>query len=232
MTLRQRSAAEELMDRPDTSAPDLARCLNDLAAVNRITLTHRATLRWLALQTAELQPGDRFRLLDVACGQGDFLRAACRWATARGLEPDLVGLDLNPRSVAEARKATPATLPIRYVTGDVFDYAPDPRPDWIVSSQFAHHLSDAAVVRFVGWMNQCAGRGWHIADLRRHWVPYYGFRLLCRIAGWHPLVRHDGTVSIARSFRIAEWQALLKRAGTEATVAAHFPFRVCIARTR
>jgi hypothetical protein len=41
----------------------------------------------------------------------------------------------------------------------------------IVSSHFAHHLSDADLVRFLRWMEGAARLGWFVNDLHRHWLP-------------------------------------------------------------
>ena len=232
MSLRFRSNAPELMDGADVPDAVYAQCLADLAAVNRLTLTHRPTLRWLARNAAGLRSGDAFSLLDVACGQGDFLRTVHQWAVRRGLVPNLTGIDRNPRSTDEARRVTSAAMPIRYLTADVFSYEPSGRSDWIVSSQFTHHLSNDDVVHFIRWMEVTAVRGWYISDLERHWFSYYGFRLLCRVAGWHPMVRHDGAVSIARSFRRPDWQQLLARAPVAAAIESYFPFRLCVARSK
>ena len=54
-------------------------------------------------------------------------------------------------------------MAIAWRTGDVFNYAPDPPPDFVVTSQFTHHLGDADVVRFLRWLEAHAGRGWVIA---------------------------------------------------------------------
>ena len=110
----------------------------------------------------------------------------------------LEGIDLNPRSAVAAALATPQDMAITWRTGDVFAYRPASPPDFIVSSQFTHHLDDAQVVAFLDWLERTAAWGWFIADLHRHAIPYYGFRLLARLMGWHPIVRYDGTVSIAR----------------------------------
>jgi SAM-dependent methyltransferase len=216
------------MDAPGTSAETYARCIADLAKVNRLTFTHRPTLRWLRDATSDLPRGAVVSILDIACGYGDLLRAIRRWADRRGLSVVLEGIDLNPRSAAQAMAATPSEMAIAYRTGDVFTYEPRPRPDLIVSSQFAHHLSDAEVVRFVRWLDAHAGRGWFIADLHRSALAYYGFPLLARVAGWHRIVRQDGQISIARSFRRAEWLALLASAGTAADVRWRFPFRYTV----
>jgi 2-polyprenyl-3-methyl-5-hydroxy-6-metoxy-1,4-benzoquinol methylase len=226
--LSRRSTQPEEMDAPGTSAETYARCIADLAKVNRLTFTHRPTLRWLGAATRDLPPGATVSILDIACGYGDLLRAIRRWADRRGLSVVLAGLDLNPLSAVQATAATPPAMAIAYRTGDVFDYRPQPLPDLIVSSQFAHHLSDAEVVRFVRWLDAHAARGWFIADLHRHALAYHGFPLLARVAGWHRIVRQDGQISIARSFRRAEWATLLASAGSAADIRWNFPFRYTV----
>jgi trans-aconitate methyltransferase len=148
------------------------------------------------------------------------------------LRPRLTGIDLNRRSGVAAAAATPADVEIAWVQGNVFDYEPQPRPDFIVSSQFTHHLDDDQVVAFLRWLEGHAMRGWYVADLHRHAIPYYGFRLLARLAGWHRIVRYDGTVSIARSFRRADWQRLIAAAGVPAEVHWHMAFRLCVGRIK
>lgn len=230
--LSRRSTEPELMDRADTAEQDYADALADLAQVNRLTLTHRPILRWLQAATRDLPPGTGLSVLDVACGQGDLLRAIHRWGTARGLRLVLTGLDLNPRATAQAQAATPPGMAIAWCTGDVFAHVPKPAPDFIVTSQFAHHLDDAEILMLLAWLERHARRGWYIADLHRHAVPYYGFRLLARAMRWHRIVRIDGTISIARSFRRAEWQALLARAGLLAELRWHLMFRLCLGRRK
>jgi 2-polyprenyl-3-methyl-5-hydroxy-6-metoxy-1,4-benzoquinol methylase len=228
--LSRRGDLAEEMDDATLDPAEYARCLHDLASVNRVTLTHRPTLRWFAHATAGLPPGTRVTVLDVACGEGDLLRAMHRRAAARGLDVTLTGVDLNPRSAMVAAAATPADLPIAYVTADIFAFEPAEQPDFIVSSQFAHHLADADVVRFVRWLERHARRGWFIADLHRHAIPYYGFRVLAFLAGWHRIVRTDGTISIARGFRRADWTRLLESAGVDADITWRMPFRFCVSR--
>ena len=232
MDLAHRSNAHEVMDDDDVSLKDYTRSLHDLAAVNRITMTHAPTLRWLSHAVRDLPRGSEVSVLDVACGEGDLLRAIEQWARHRGLNVALEGIDLNPRSAIAAKAATVGSGRITYRTGNVFDFEPQPRPDFIVSSQFTHHLSDADVVRFLTWQEHYAVRGWFISDLHRHIIPYLGFRVLCVLAGWHRIVRLDGTISIARSFRNSDWVRFLDEAGLKADIRWQFPFRLCVGRLK
>lgn len=204
-----------------------ARVLADLARVNRITRTHAPVLQFLRHAWASQPAGRVVTVLDVGCGHGDLLRRIHRLASQLQRPVQLVGLDLHPDSIAAAAAATPVGCPIRYVQGDALMHRPA-ATDFIVNSQLSHHLSDAQIVALLQWMQAHATLGWCIADLRRHWFPYLGFRWLARVAGWHRVVRLDGTLSIARSCTPAEWSMLLARAGVQAQIHRHLPFRLTV----
>lgn len=230
-----RSGEAEMMDADGVSPADFAACLRDLAAVNTVTRARPPTLRWLADATVTMTAGDDFTLLDVGYGEGDMLRAIHGWATARGLRPRLIGVDLNRSSEPAARAATDPELGIDFRTGDVFAFAPDEPVDFVVSSLVTHHLSNDQLVRFLIWMEAKARRGWFVNDLRRHWIAYYGFKALAAVARWHRFVRHDGPVSVARSFVADDWERALAVAAIPegaTTVANVFPFRLCVGRLK
>ncbi len=224
-----RTAETELMDTETVPADDFARCLGDLAVVNRLTLTHRPTLAWLRRAVGD---SVEFSLLDVGFGHGDMLRAIARWAARQGKTARLSGVDLDPSSELAARAATPDDMAIAYHTGDVFAFRPATRPDFVISSLFTHHLPDAAVIEFIRWMEATAVRGWFVNDLHRHAIAYYGFRALAAVSGWHRFVRHDGAVSIARAFRRADWESYLAEAQVPATITWKTPFRLCVSRLK
>ncbi|HEX4261329.1 MAG TPA: methyltransferase domain-containing protein [Acetobacteraceae bacterium] len=224
--LSVRSTTPEILDGSVLAAAEHARCMADLARVNRLTLTHGPTLRFLARAA---RGRNSLSVLDVACGNGDLLRRIRRWADQRGLEASLAGIDLDPRS---AEAATPPGSRIAFRAGDVFVEAPDPPPDVIVTSQFTHHLSDAQLVDFLRWIDRTATLGWFIADLHRHRIAYYAFPLIARAARLHRIVRLDGVTSISRSFRRADWQRALAAAGVAGKIRWHIPFRMCVSRLR
>ncbi len=226
--LSARAPGPELMDAGDLPAETYADVLAGLARVNRLTLAARPTLAFLERAT---KGRDRFSLLDVGFGQGDMLRAIANWARQRGLAVDLAGIDLNPNSAPAASAATDPALGIRYLTGDAFALAET--PDFIISSLVAHHMTDAELIGFMLGMEATATRGWFVNDLHRHWLAWAGFRIGSTVLGFHPIVRHDGALSVRRAFRGDEWRALLAAAGiTEARLRWWFPFRLCVERLR
>jgi SAM-dependent methyltransferase len=230
-----RSDRSELMDGETVSTAEFAACLTDLAKANTATLARPATLAWLGRAIRSLPPGSGFSLVDVGYGHGDMLRAIRAWAARRGLAARLTGIDLNPRSAPAARAATDAALDIEYLTGDVLDYRPPAAPDFVISSLVAHHMTNAELLRFLAWMEAVSRRGWFVNDLHRHPLAYYGFQALSKLAGWHHFVRHDGPISVARSFRRGDWEALLAAADIPAagtSIEWRFPFRLCVGRIK
>lgn len=226
--LETRSLAEEQMDAVELDPATYARILRDLAQVNTVTMARRPTLSFLK----RLPKSGSLKILDVGYGDGDMLRAIARWAGRTSRNVALVGIDLNPKSEAVARAATPADMHIDYRTGDYADLGGEGW-DVVISSLVAHHMTHGQLIAFLRFMEREAKTGWLINDLHRHGFAYLGYPLLTRIMGWHRIVRQDGTLSIARSYRPAEWPPLLKEAGVaKARVYRAFPFRLCVEQIR
>ncbi len=78
-------------------------------------------------------------------------------------------------------------------------------------------------------MKRVTNRKIFVIDLHRHPVAYYAYKTLGRIILKNRLVRHDGALSILRSFRPAELIALAEKAGLpNPTLSRSFPFRLIL----
>lgn len=223
---------EEEMDALTLPDARYARVLSHLARVNAVTLSHRPTLRFVGRLLKRQSPGQPLRLLDVGFGQGDMLRAIARLAEKRGATVELTGVDLNPRSEQAARAVTPATMPIRWITGD-YQALAGQRWGAVISSLVTHHMTPDQRREFLIFMEREAALGWFVNDLHRLRFPFMGFPLLAMLLGADPIVRRDGQLSIGRSFRASEWRAMLADAGIAgAQVQRWFPARLCVERIR
>lgn len=232
-SLRVPIAAEEEMDAAELAPARYARVLTDLSRINALTLAARPTLGFLDRVRARGVGAKPWRILDVGFGSGDMLARIARWGDRRGVALELVGVDLNPKSapVADARLNGRAQL----ITGDYQDLAGE-RWDIILSSLVTHHMSAAERTAFLRFMEMESARGWLVNDLHRQRLPFAGFPLLATLALVDPIVRRDGQLSVGRSFRRAEWQAMLAGALPEPAGAARifrsFPWRLCVERIR
>lgn len=229
ISLAERVRAEEQMDDPALDPAVYDEVLKGLGRVNRWTFAARPTLDFLRRATRGMES---FSLVDIGSGEGGMLRRIAHWAAKRGLKAELTGVDLNPKSAGVARAMTPAGMPIVYRTGDYRALGPF---DFAVSSLVAHHMSDGELRDFLQWMETRARRGWFVNDLHRHALAYRGFPLLAALLRVHRIVREDGQLSIARSFRPGDWAGMLADAGIAADgvrVRRYFPFRLCVERLR
>ena len=217
------------MDQP-CSFEELQGCLRDIARVNRMTFAYRPTLSWLETFSVSRAP---LRIVDVGCGYGDMLRRIVRWAQRRGLAVSLTGIDLNPDAIRAARAATPNTQNIHFVVGDAFSLDPE-AIDVVVSSLLTHHLEEPEIVRFLIWMDATAKVGWFINDLHRMAFPYRAFQTMAAVLPFHPFVKHDGLVSIRRSFRREDWARMVPAAGLGGRIRIdeYRPARLCVSRIK
>ncbi len=214
-----RRLTPEIMDDPGQDEEAFRGALRDLERLNRMTFAYAPTLCFLARMA---RGRDRLSVLDVGAGGGDTLRRIAAWGARRGIALDLAGLDRSPWA---QRHAAQAGTPARWITTDLFELDATERFDVVICSLFAHHLEDPELLRFLRWLRARARRGWLILDLHRHWVPWAAVWAGTRLMRMHPMVRHDGPVSIRRGFSHADWKELVAEAGVEAKIRWVAPFR-------
>lgn len=226
----------ERMDGP-CSYEEMRRCLRDIARVNRLTRAYHPTVDFLARAIAGRAIAIRnkpLRIVDLGCGYGDMLRRIERWAAERGIEVDLLGVDLNQDAVRAAQQATPASSRIRYAAGDAAGVPEAQGADFVICSLVTHHMPEPGIVRLLGWMERSTRVGWFISDLHRMPVPYRLFSALMRGPWWHPFIRVDGLASIRRGFRDEDWLRMAEAAGVrDVVMLRHYrPARLCVERLR
>jgi 2-polyprenyl-3-methyl-5-hydroxy-6-metoxy-1,4-benzoquinol methylase len=225
-----RSRQEEQMDAPDLDPAVYEEVVHGLARVNRFTFTAHPVLAFL---NRAIGSAKSFRLMDVGFGDGDILRAIARWSRKRGIEADLVGVDLNEKSLRAARAMTPPDMKIDYRAGDYLDQ--EGPFDFIICVQTTHHMTDEQLLTLIRTMEKETRMGWLICDLHRHGFAYWGFPILARLLMVHRIVREDGRLSIARSFRRNEWREILTQAGVppdKVRIVRRFAFRLCVERVK
>jgi SAM-dependent methyltransferase len=228
----RRAYLTELMETPSTYE-EFRACLRDLEKVNQTVLAYSPTLMWLA--HFAMKRDAPVHVVDAGCGGGDMLRRIRRWASEHGMKVKLTGIDMNPYATQAAQEFTRDGNGIEWITTDVLSYQPDEPVDVVISSLVTHHLEDDAIVQFLRWMETTAKLGWFVNDLHRKKVPYYGFKTLAWAMRWHKFVRHDGPVSILRSFSRENWEGYCAAAGLsgrEVEIEEWWPARLCVSRVK
>lgn len=222
--METRSPAEELLDGPIQDPEELAHSLNQVAAVNRWLGGERALRARLGHL---LRPDRRFTILDVGCGNGTTLARLARWAARRCAGVLAVGVELEPETARIAADAQPQPV----VRGDGLRLPfPDAAFDAVVATLTLHHFDDETAVSLVAEMRRVAEDVVLVNDLERHPLNYRAARLLA-LTWWrgNRLTRHDGPLSVLRSFTAPELLEIGRRARLEEpTVHRFFPWRLVL----
>lgn len=221
--MRARSLEPELLDAPLQDPAELEHSLRQVAQVNRWLGGGRALRRHL---DPLVRGGRPVHVLDVGTGNGGTLRELGTWAARRGARWSAVGVELSPQSAGLAWRSGTRTvlgdalrLPF---TADAFDAA--------LCTLTLHHFADEHAIALLREMARVSRGPVLVNDLERTRLNYWGARLLAATL-WrgNRLTRHDGPVSVLRSFTAAELLELGRRAGLSgASVRRHFPWRIVL----
>jgi SAM-dependent methyltransferase len=196
----ERRVLTELLDDPDVDPVVRERSHLDIIRANQLFGGARAALLALGPAfdelVAEQGEGASATLLDVGTGLGDIAFHAREAARRSGLRLHTLGLDGVPTLVACARQQLAAA-----VCGDALSLPfADASIDLVLCSQLLHHFSEPSAARLIAELDRVAARRVVISDLRRSWLAATGFWMASLALRFHPITRHDGTLSVLRGF--------------------------------
>lgn len=208
--MKRREDLEELMDAPECSPRELQRALRFLEFLNRWTL-----VRWMLGQEVKHSK----RVLDVATGGGDIPAYLCR----NGIAGFAVGLDLGTTALALAQERAPA-VPLVCADARNMPFV-DKAFDIAICHLFFHHLDEKGFTQVLREMDRVSERVIVVDLLRSRWL-FWVIRALTWFSGG--ISRHDGPVSVQRSYSLGEVEALVRGSGVRAKVTRRNPGRWCI----
>lgn len=223
MTL-PRSYRPELLDEEVQDEAELAHSLGQVTRVNRWlggTRGLRAHLRPL------LEDGAPLTVLDVGTGDGGTLSELLAWARERGGRWRGVGLDRG-RAAARIAARRPGAVTLR-ADARTLPLADD-TVDVALCTLTLHHFDETDATAILREMRRVARRLVLVSDLERHRLAWLAARALAATV-WRTnrLTRHDGPLSVLRSFTPGELRALGEDAGLrEPRVRRWFPWRLVL----
>ena len=226
---KRRSEKLEYIDTGDYTAAEYEGCIGELQLVNR-WMGDAFSLRRTLFREIEAQGLSEFSILDVGAGSGELLRVTADWTRQTGRRVSAVGLELNERSAESINEASNRFDEIASVRGDALELPfSDSQFDYVICSLFTHHFVDEQVVRILREMSRVAKRRIFVIDLHRHPIAYLLYTTVGKLVLHNRLLRHDGALSILRSFKADELTALAQRAGLrDISVERRFPFRLVL----
>jgi 2-polyprenyl-3-methyl-5-hydroxy-6-metoxy-1,4-benzoquinol methylase len=222
-----RSDEDEIMENPDVSRGDFVRALDEICWVNRNLGGTAAILDTLERLCEANQSSTALRILDLGTGSADIPMAMAEWGRAKQRKLQITAVDLHPAAVEEAQARTASYPEIEVRQGNALALPDEPYSfDYVVSSMFMHHLSQAEAVELLRTMARLSRRGLVVNDLERHPWAWMSIRLLGRLTAKGHIFRHDSALSVLRGFQKEELEALCREAGLGGVEIRHrFPFR-------
>ncbi len=217
--LRRRSLQAEMMDDLSIDDERLTKSLDQLRLVNRylggLSAVSNALLPYLSRN--KHRP---IRILDIGAGVADIPQHLVQDTGIRRNDLSITAIDLNPATVAYAKKRLAEQLDssvFQFITVEVADalhlpYA-DGEFDIAMASMFLHHFPAKEAIRILRGMNRVARDGVLVNDLQRDPLAYESIRFLTRLLPASEMVRHDAPLSVARGFTQGELQRYAIRAG-------------------
>jgi ubiquinone/menaquinone biosynthesis C-methylase UbiE len=225
----------EIIDGPPVPFKEMACCMMDIARVNGLFGGRMITMIHVKRLLAAL-PADRLiTVLDVGTGAGDIPRELVRWARRQGRRIRVFALDRDAATLQIAAQVVRAYPEISFLRGDALALPIRPEAvDLTISAMTLHHLEPDAGVQYLAEMDRAARVGFVVNDLVRsriaHWVVWLITRFITRGA----ISRHDGPLSVKRSYTPREVSGLCEQAGLKGVeVVHHWPyFRFCAVRVK
>jgi 2-polyprenyl-3-methyl-5-hydroxy-6-metoxy-1,4-benzoquinol methylase len=231
--LGQRQLRPELIDQPELDPQMHQEALLGLARIN--ALTRSASCFFPAIRRLARQaPTQKLRLLDVACGGGDTVRAICRLAQREGINLEVHGCDVSAEAVALASAAARAEgLEAQFFQADAIG-APLPGGyHLITTSLFLHHLSEPDAETLLRSMAAATLDHLLVHDLIRSHLDLLLTWIGTRLLSGSPVVQIDGPLSVGGAFRLDEVAHLATAAGLAgAQITRFWPERFLLSWSR
>ena len=226
---KQRSHRLEHIDTGNYTAEEYDDCIGELQLVNR-WMGDAHSLRTTLFREIEAQKLQEFSILDVGAGSGELLRVAATWAREKNRRMRAVGLELNERSAESIIEESTGFDEISSVRGNALELPfGEAQFDYVICSLFTHHFLDDQVVLIFREMSRVARRRIFVIDLHRHPIAYLLYTTLGKLVLHNRLLRHDGALSILRSFKVNEMLELAQRAELhDIWIERHFPYRLVL----
>ena len=194
----------EYVDRPDHPVAEKKREVQALHRFNRLFFVYHSFLYILAplIQEVAERRGRDARLLELACGSGQFTLALARLAHKRRLPVEVTGSDIVPAYVQEGNaRARHARLPVTFREINAFDMHElhDGDFDLIFIGSSLHHLHPGQLARMIAQSMRVARTAFVGVDARRS-LLILGMVPVATLLLGNRYLLHDSVISARRLY--------------------------------
>ena len=212
ISLLNRSYKKELLDNDDIPFADIKQNMSELNTINTLLGGHNISIDGIKKIVKKGGIKETISICEIGCGGGDNLKAIDNWCLNNKIKVTFIGIDIKQECLQFAQQQYP-NLNVKWITSDytTIEFKND-KPDIIFSSLFCHHFTDQQIISMLKWMTENSKKGFFINDLHRHFLAYNLIKIITRLFSKSYLVKNDAPLSVARGFKLKEWQHLIQSA--------------------
>jgi SAM-dependent methyltransferase len=209
-----RSGALELLDQSNLSLRELAINLRDVGRLNRWFGGTRTVVAEVGRIARERGLTGRVSVLDIGTGGADIPRALVGWGKRHGITFEIVACDRHEQVVSLAAAFSSGHESITVLRADALALPFLPRSfDFVTCSLLIHHMAEDEVVALLAKLRQLPRHALIACDLERSDRGRAGVWLATRLVCCNRVTRHDGPLSVLRSYTLDELRERSRRAG-------------------
>lgn len=221
---------EEIIDDLEYGDPLLIENLRDMEFLNRWLGYNRKLIRQLERIRKKYEKTwgqKKIRIIDMGCGSGDGLRIIADWARIKGWSCELIGIDGNENVLDYCRSRSIEYPQIKYFKEDIvreksyegYSY------DVIVLNNVCHHFKEAQMTNMLKRLGETPCMAIIINDIHRHFLAYWGMKVLGCVCRFSYLTQEDGLLSVKKGFKKKELEKILEGVGKKYEIRWKYPFR-------
>ncbi|PYM92694.1 MAG: hypothetical protein DME04_14025 [Candidatus Rokuibacteriota bacterium] len=223
MVMRRAEGALEVLD-GDVGAADLAATLADVDRLNTWFGGYALSLREIRRLAAGVARDHTLRVVDVGGGAAAFAVRLVQWARRSGRAIRVVVIERDAVVLGFARRVAAGYPEVLLVRGDAAALPlREGAADIVTAGLTLHHLEPEQAVEGLRRMTAAAAIAVVVNDLLRRRLSLGLVWIATRLFRCHQISRHDGPLSVRRSYSSDELRALAARAGAHRLTIHEYP---------
>ena len=160
-----------------------------------------------------LKPGRTYRILELAAGTGDGVRAIAEWSRKQHVTVQIDALDFHPPLLDIARRQSAGFPEIAFIHADPRSFCGGETYDVVCCLNALRSLSEEDAARVILRATEASHDKILVAGLERNFASLPGVYFMTATLFGLPLMQSETRLSIRRSFSFGELDELAQRAG-------------------
>lgn len=215
---------KEIMDNQNIDEKIKVDEFKELARLNRLFGINKLVLKYTKKFLSQNKINS---IIDIGTGAGDLPLYFLNWSKKNNIDLDITAIDIDPISIKYAKENFGNGELVKFKQASVEDI--EESFDIAIISQVLHHIDQNDILEFLQNIYLKTNKAIIISDFIRSRTSYWFVKLLLWIFTKNKISRHDGSLSILRSYSDHELKSIFKKINiSKFYIYNHFPRKIII----